>query len=170
MWAILTTSPWSLRRLLISDELVNIITQYGLSADPRNLQDGCNMAHGWRLGSCSKFFHGFNHVGGSFNLFKGHHRVYPNNPIFSNLGLCAACWAYFMCHHELWPTSIAPNSSLDLAGQKRKIQHVSSDLFFKILLFQVAFLLFYHYHFSLLSSGWFVIAVCSSISIRGLVK
>ena len=29
-----------------------------------------------------------------------------NYPIFSNLGLCAACVAHFMCHHELWSTSV----------------------------------------------------------------
>ena len=34
----------------------------------------------------------------------GHHRGCLNNPIFSNLGLCAVCWAHFMRHHELWPT------------------------------------------------------------------
>ena len=40
-----------------------------------------------------------------------------------NLGLCAACWARFMCHHELWPTSVSHpfsslNSSLGFAGGK----------------------------------------------------
>ena len=35
------------------------------------------------------------------NFFKCHHQGSLNNPIFSNLGLCAACWAHFMCHHEL---------------------------------------------------------------------
>ena len=42
------------------------------------------------------------HAGGSFNIY-AHHRWCLNNPIFSNLGSCAACWAHFMCHHELWP-------------------------------------------------------------------
>ena len=46
-----------------------------------------------------------------------------NNPIFSNLGLCAACWAPFMCHHELWPTSVGHpfsflNGSRGLTGGK----------------------------------------------------
>ena len=37
-----------------------------------------------------------------------------NNPIFSTLGLCAACWTHFICHHELWPTSVShPFSSLN---------------------------------------------------------
>ena len=45
------------------------------------------------------------------------------NYTFLNLGLCAACWAYSMCHHELWPISVSHpysflNSSLGLAGAK----------------------------------------------------
>ena len=44
----------------------------------------------------------------------GHHRGCLNNPIFSNLELCAACWVYFMWHHELWLTSVShPFSSLN---------------------------------------------------------
>ena len=31
----------------------------------------------------------------------------------SNLELCATCWAHFMCHHEMWLTSMShPYSSL----------------------------------------------------------
>ena len=41
-----------------------------------------------------------NHVGGTFDIFKCRHQGYMNNPIFSNLGLCAACWVHFKCHHE----------------------------------------------------------------------
>ena len=55
-----------------------------------------------------------------------------------------------MCHHELWPTSVSHpfsflNSSLGLAGEKitRKLLSLSLDLFFKILLFQVTFLIFF---------------------------
>ena len=40
----------------------------------------------------------FDHVGGSFNLFKYHHWGCLN-PMFSNLGLHVACWVRFMCHH-----------------------------------------------------------------------
>ena len=55
--------------------------------------------------------------------FYGHRRGCLNNPIFSNLGLCAACWAHFMCHHELWPTSVGHpfsflSSSWGLTGGK----------------------------------------------------
>ena len=38
----------------------------------------------------------------TFALFKYHHQGCLNYPIFSNLGLCTAC---FVCHRELWPTS-----------------------------------------------------------------
>ena len=55
-------------------------------------------------------------------IYYGRHWGCLNNPIFLNLGLCAACWAYFMCHYELWPTSMSHpfsflNSSLGLAGR-----------------------------------------------------
>ena len=80
----------------------------------------------------------------------GHHKGSMNNGIFSNLWLCAAFRARFMCHHELWPTSVSHtfsslNSSLGFAGGKhyQKITIPSFDLFFKISLFHVAFLIFF---------------------------
>ena len=98
-----------------------------------------------------------------------------NNPIFFNFGLCAACWAHFMCHHELWPTSVSHpfyflNSSLGLA--RRKYYQKIIILIFRLVLQNFAipgnflYILFYHYLFS----GWFVIAICGSISVRELVK
>ena len=55
-----------------------------------------------------------------------------------------------MCQHELWPTSVShPFSVLDsylgLAGGKpfQKITISILDLFFRSLLFQVAFILYY---------------------------
>ena len=71
----------------------------------------------------SKVVATFNHVAGPLIFFYGHHWGCLNNPVFSNLGLCAARWAHFMCHHELWPTSVSHlffflNSSLCLAGGK----------------------------------------------------
>ena len=109
----------------------------------------------------------------------GCHRGCLNNPIFSNLGLCAACWAHFMCHHELWPTSVSHpfsflNSSLGLAGEKH-YQKITIPIF-RLGLQNFAipgyfpYILFYCYLFSLLSSGWFVIAACGSVSVRELVK
>ena len=102
-----------------------------------------------------------------------------NNPIFSNLGLCAACWACFMCHHKLWPTSVShPFSSLyssfGFAGGKH-CQKITIPIFRLVLQnfsIQVYFpyIIFYRYLLSLLSSGWFVIAVCGSISVREVVK
>ena len=89
------------------------------------------------------------HVGGSFNPIKDRHRGCLNKPIFFNLGLCAACWACFMCHHKLWPTSVShPFSLLSPSGlncwrETLPGNSLSLDLFFKILLFQAAFLLFF---------------------------
>ena len=64
------------------------------------------------------------------------------------LGLCAACWARFMCHQKLWPTSVSRpfsflNSFLGLVGAKyyQKITiHISIELFFKMLFFLIFFL------------------------------
>ena len=87
---------------------------------------------------------------GPLIFFYGYHRGCLNNPIFSNLGLCAACWAHFMCHHELWPTSVSQpfsflNSSLGLAGGKyyQKITIPVLRLVIQNLLFQVTFLIFF---------------------------
>ena len=57
---------------------------------------------------------------------------------FLNLGLCAACWARSMCHHELWPISVSHpysflNSSLgvDRAKHYHKITIPILRLFLK---------------------------------------
>ena len=72
-----------------------------------------------------------------------------NDSIFSNLWLCAACWTCLMCHHELCPTSVSHHfssleRSLGLVGENiyKKFIILSLVLFFKILLFQVASLIF----------------------------
>ena len=49
----------------------------------------------------------------------------------------------------------------------RKLQSVYLDLFFKILLFHVAYILFCRF-FLLTLSGWVIIAVCESVSVQGL--
>ena len=61
-------------------------------------------------------------------------------PFFSNLELCVARWARFMCHHELWPTSVSHlfsflNSSSGLAGGKhyQKITILIWKLVLKIM-------------------------------------
>ena len=107
-------------------------------------------------------------------IFYGHHQGCLNNPIFSNLRFCAACWACFMCHHKLWPTSVSHpfslNSSWGFAGGKQ-YQKITIPIF-RLVLQNFAipccfpYVLFYRYIFSLLSSGWFVIAVCCSISVQ----
>ena len=98
------------------------------------------------------------------------------NPIFSNLGLRAACWACFMCHHELWPTSVSHpfsslNRSLDFAGGKHH-QKIAIPIFWLVLQnFAISgcfpYILFCCYLLCLLSSGYFVVAVCGFISVQG---
>ena len=49
----------------------------------------------------------FSWVVATFTLWsKCCHRGCLNDLIFSNLGLCAACWAHVVCYHELWLTSV----------------------------------------------------------------
>ena len=141
--------------------------------------------HAWKwvgVGGFSKVVATFNHVGGSFNLFMATTGDVWIIPSFSNLVLCAVCWAHFMCHHKLWPTSVSHpfsflNSSLGLAGGKhyQKITIPIFRLVLQILLFQVTFLIFLiFFSVTIFSpyffSGWFVIAVCSSVSVREVVK
>ena len=48
----------------------------------------------------------FSTLGWPFIHFNCHHLGCRNNLIFSNFGIWPACWAHFMSHHELWPTSV----------------------------------------------------------------
>ena len=108
----------------------------------------------------------FNHEGGSFHL-----SVTPagclNNPIFSNLSLCAACWTRFTCHHK--PLS-SLNSSLTLAGGKH-FQKITIPVFRLVLQNSAIpgwflYILFFRFLFHWLPSGWFV----GSISAREVVQ
>ena len=122
---------------------------------------------GWGLGAFLRWWPLSTLLAGPLSFY-GHHRGGLNNPIFSNLGLCATCWAHFMCHHELWPTSVSHpfsflNSSLGLAGGKH-YQKITIPVFrFVLQNFTIRgyfpYILFYCCTLSLLSSGWFVIAV-----------
>ena len=101
-----------------------------------------------------------------------------NNHIFSNLWLCAACWAHFMCHHNLWPTSVSHlfsslNSSLGFAGRKY-YQKITIPIF-RLVLKKISVTgcfpsIFLSLSFLLTFFWLFVIAVCGSISVRELVK
>ena len=119
----------------------------------------------------------FNHVGGSFNIFMattGDVWIIPSFRI----------WGY-MLHVEhivssqLWPVSVSHpfsfiNSSLGIVGGKHNQKSIIPV--FRVVLQNFAYagffpnILFYRYVISLLSSGWFVIAVCGSVSVRELVK
>ena len=130
------------------------------------------------VGVFSKVVVTFNQVGGSFNLVKYHQRGCLNNPIFSNLGLYAACGACFVSLQI-----VAHSSESSLLSQclfRPSWRKISENYFcipiFRLVLQNFAFLgcfpyiLFRCYLFAILSSDWFVIAVCGSISIRELVK
>ena len=122
-------------------------------------------------GGFSKVVATFNHVGGSFNL-----SMATSGAVWIIPGLCVVCWAHFMCHHELWPTSVRHpfyflNSSWCLTGGKH-YQKITIAIF-KIVLQKFTipgyfpYILFFSCYFSLLSSCRFVIAVCGSISVQG---
>ena len=104
---------------------VVITTHSILMSSSPYLWYGANL--GWiRVGGVwgfSKVVATFSHVGVSFNILTATTGDVWIIPSFRILGLCAALWAHFMCHHELWPTSASHpfsflNSSLGLAGGK----------------------------------------------------
>ena len=120
-----------------------------------------NSVGGWGLGAFLKWWPPST-IWADPLIFHGHHWGCLNNPIFQNLGLCAACWAHFMCHHELWPTSVSHpfsslNSYLGLTGGKY-YQKITIPIF-RLVLQHFAlpgcfpYILFYRYIFSLLPSG-----------------
>ena len=93
---------------------------------------------------------------------------------FLNLGFCAACWAHLPCHHESWSTSVShPFSSLNgalgfVGGKHYPIFWLALRNFAIPVCFP--YILLYRYLFSLVTSVWFVIAVCGSISVSEIVK
>ena len=93
----------------------------------------------------------------------GHHRGCLNNPIFSNLELCAECWALFMCHHKLWPKSVGHhfsflNSSWGLTGGKHHKKIIIVIFTFVIQNLTIPgyspYILFYSCLFSILRNNW----------------
>ena len=80
-----------------------------------------------------------------------------------------------MCHHKLWPTSVGHpssflNSSFGLVGGK--YYQIIAIPIWRLVLQNFAipgyfrYILFHCYLFPLLSSGWFIVAVCGFISVR----
>ena len=55
-------------------------------------------------------------------LIKRLYQICLNNPIFLKQVVYAASWAYFMCHHELWPISMGHPFSFrnSFEGKTRK--------------------------------------------------
>ena len=92
------------------------------------------------------------------------------------MGLCAACWTHFMCHHELWPTLVSHlfssfNSSLGFAGGKH-CQKNTIPMFTLVLQNFTIPGCFPYILFITIFSRYFllwlvVIAVCGSISVQG---
>ena len=129
------------------------------------------------VGGFSKVVATFNHVVGSFNLFMA---ATGDVWITSSFRI----WDYVLhvehlscvitnCGQHQWVIPSPLNSSLGLTGGKhyQKITIPILDLFLKIYHSRVPSL----YSFLLLSflltfSGWFVIVVCGSISVREVVK
>ena len=136
-------------------------------------------AQGWR--SISWVVATFNHVGGSFNLSMaatGDVWIIPSFRIWGYVLHVEHISCVIMnCGQLQWaihdPFSFL-NSSLGLAGEKH-YQKITIPIFRLVLQnFTIPgyfpYILFYCYLFFLLSSGWFVIAVCGSISVREPVK
>ena len=122
---------------------------------------------GWWLGAFQRWWPPSALWVGPF-IFYGHTRRCPNNPTFSNLGLCAACWACFMCHPELWPSTVSHplslNSSLSLTGGKY-FQKITIPIFRFVAQNCVfpgyfPYIIFFSYLCSLVAFDWFVIADC----------
>ena len=103
--------------------------------------------------------------------------------VWGYMWLCAACWVHFMCHHKLWLTSVTHPFPLSIALKAlleknitRKLPSLSLDVFLKNLLFQFFFpyilchpIISHQLLKSILSSSWFVIAVCGSISAQATI-
>ena len=143
-----------------------ILTHYYVWFSYRYIKFSRSLNNVWvGVGGFSQVLVTFNNVDGSFNIFL---TLCLNNPIFSNLGLCAACWVRFMCHHELWPTSVSHpfsslNSSLGYAGGKH-YQKITIPMFRLVLQnFSIPgyfpFILFYRYLFL----AFFSLVCCCSV-------
>ena len=112
----------------------------------------CTRSCGWGWGL---FWYG-GHLRPCGRVLKSLYGHHLKNPIFSNLGLCAVCWAHFTCHHELWPTSVGHpfsflNSSWGLTGENITRSNITIAIFrFVLQDFTIpGYIIFYRYLFSL---------------------
>ena len=122
------------------------------------------------VGNFSKVVATFNHVGGSFNLLMaitGDGWIIPSFQI----------WEYVLHveHISCVFMNCGQHQRAILSLEEKHYQKITIPIFRDVLQnFAIPgyfpHILFYCYLFSLLSSGWFVIAVCGSISVRELVK
>ena len=131
------------------------------------------------VGGFSKVVATFNHVGGSFNLFMvttGDVWIIPSFRIWDYvLHVEHISFVITNCGQHQWvipsPLSIALSALLE----QKHDQKITIPIF-RLVLQNFAIpscfpcILFYRYLSSLLSSGWFVIAICGSISVQGTSK
>ena len=130
----------------------------------------------------------FHHVGGSINLFMastGDVWIIPFH-LFEFGVMCCMVSVFHVSSRIVTDISVSSQILANISGSSLLLlvlqalleKNITINLlslsldFFKILLFQVAFLLFFPIAiFSpILSSGWFVLAVCGFISVRELVN
>ena len=155
-YSVVTWASWHLKSLatwLFAQQLIHVkskekchITALIYDAKPPVILDS---PHVCGLGAFLRWWPPSNIWVGPL-IFYGHHQGCLNKPIFLNLGLCAAWWAHFMCHHELWPASVSHPLSFSIVlyvlleeNITRKLLSLSLELFFKIVLFQVTFLILF---------------------------
>ena len=133
-------------------------------------------AQGWR--SISWVVATFNHVGGSFNLLMaatGDVWIIPSFRIWGYVLHVEHISCVIMnCGQHQWAIPSLFSIAL-LALLEKNITRKITIPIFRLVLQNFAipgyfpYILFYCYLFSLPSSGWFVIAVCGSVSVRELV-
>ena len=146
-------------------------------ATPSNHFQDKLVKYKWEMvGGFSKVVAIFNHVGGSFNLVMVTTEDVWMIPSF-RISDYVLHVEHVSCHHELWPNEWAIPCPLSIVlealleeNTTGKITIPDFRLVLKKLLYQVAYIIFCCSRFSLLSSVWFVITVCGSVSVKELVK
>ena len=119
---------------------------------------------GWRWGF-SRVVATFSHVGGSFNFLMATTGGVLIIPSFRIRGYLLHV-EHISCHHELRPTSVGHpffflNTSWGFTGGKH-YQNITITL--------LSLYCFLSLSFPLIFSGWFVTAVCGSVSVMELIK
>ena len=95
-------------------------------------------------------------------------------PSFLIWWLCAACWAHFMCHHKLWPTSVSHpfsflNNFLGLAWEKHYLK-ITIPIYRLVLqnFANPGYFPFLSVAFFLLTFFWLLLLQYVTISVQGI--